>query len=107
MKKLSGMVDMSMSDKEKEEMMSPSPPKYPYGLCISLCEEELKKLGIAEDELEVGDMLHLHSLAKVTSVSSHDNEFSSGCRIELQICYMSGENEEDENKPVTSRLYKK
>lgn len=104
------MVDMSLSSKEKEEAVNPSPPQYPYGLCISLCQDELDKLGIGNDELECGDMLHLHCLAKVTSVSTHDNEYSSGCRVELQICYMSGEDEDEENREdskVTSRLYKK
>ena len=111
MKKLPAMVDMALDEEEKAELMSPSPPRYPYGLCISLCEKELEKLGIAEDELERGDMLHLHALAKVTSISTHDTEQGSGCRVELQICYMSGEDEDEENeeeeKSVTSKLYRK
>lgn len=107
------MVDMSLDRKEKEEIAMPSPPAYPYGLCISLCEDELEKLKIDESEVEVGDMLHLHCLAKVTSVSSHDNQYSSGCRVELQICYMNAESEDEENDEedkksrVTSKLYKK
>ena len=107
------MVDMSMDDDEKAEAVSPSLgiPKYPYGLSISLCEKELEKLGLEDGDLEVGDMLHLHCLAKVTSVSSNEYESGSHCRVELQICYMSGEDEDEENeeeeKSVTSKLYKK
>lgn len=107
------MVDMAMDDEEKAEMISPSlnPPKYPYGLSISLCERELEKLGVDENDLEVGDMLHLHALAKITSVSSQEHENGSHCRVELQICYLSGEDEDEENeeeeKSVTSKLYKK
>lgn len=113
MKKLPAMVDMAMDDEEKAEYSAPSisTPKYPYGLSISLCEKELEKLGIDENDLEVGDMLHLHALAKITSVSSQEYEEGSHCRVELQICYLSGEDEDEENeeeeKSVTSKLYKK
>lgn len=111
MKKLPSMVDMAMDPEEKAEMMSPSPPTYPYGLSICLCEKELEKLGISEEEIERGDMFHLHALAKVTSVSTHDTDHGSGCRVELQICYMSTEDEDEENeeeeRSVTSKLYKK
>jgi hypothetical protein len=106
------MVDMSMDNEEKQEWAesAPVPSKYPYGLSISLTEKELDKLGIEASDIEVGDMLHLHALAKVTSVSCHDNEHGSTCRVELQICYLSGEDEEEENEEaesVTSRLYRK
>jgi len=100
MQKIPAMVDMAMDDDEKAEAMSPSlgTPKYPFGLSISLCEKELEKIGVDENDLEIGDMLHLHALAKVTSVSSQDLESGSHCRVELQICYMSGEDEEEENE---------
>lgn len=115
MKKLPPMVDMSMDDEEKAEYVTaPSPlntPKYPYGLCISLCEKEIEKLGIDENDLEVGDMLHIHGLAKITSVSSQEYENGSHCRIELQITHLAGEDEDEENeeeeKSVTSKLYRK
>lgn len=111
MKRLSGFVDMAMDEKEKQEYMNPSanPPKYPYGLCVSLCQEELEKLGLDTEDLSVGDMLHLHSLAKVTSVSSLDSENGSHKRVELVLAYISAEDEDEENKEVdkTSKLYKK
>lgn len=110
MKKLPAMVDMSMDNEEKAEMMSPSPPTYPYGLSISLCEKELEKLKISEEDIERGDMFHLHALAKVTSVSTHDTNHGSGCRVELQICYMSTEDEDEEDDEAEKgfpRLYRK
>lgn len=109
MKKLPSMVDMKMDSKEKEEYNTPSPPTYPYGLCISLCEDELEKLNLDVAEIGIGDMLHLHSLAKVTSVSCHDNEAGSTCRVELVLAYISAEDEDEENEDnkVTSKLYKK
>lgn len=106
--RLPAMIDMSLDDAEKKEMSEPSLPKYPYGLCISLCQDELEKLGLDDEELCVGDMLHLHALAKVTSTSSYESEDGSHSRVELQICYMTGvEDEEKENKSVETILYRK
>lgn len=111
MKLLPSMVDMAMDEKEKAEVMNPGPPTYPYGLCISLCDNELEKLNLDDQDVSVGDMLHLHCLAEVTSVSKNDSmNFGPSCRIELQIKFISAEDEEKENeeaeKPL-SRLYKK
>ncbi len=77
--KLPTMVDMVLSSEEQEEMMSPSPPRYPYGLCISLCEDELEKLNL-DGECNVGDMLHMHCLAEVTSVSMRDDAINGAYR---------------------------
>lgn len=105
--KIPAMVDMSMDDEEKAEFMTPSPPKYPYGLCISLCEKELEKLNL-DGSCDVGDMLHMHCLAKVTSVSSRDDDNGSSCRIELQITHIEAnpENEDEENAESQSRTSK-
>lgn len=116
MNKIPAMVDMRRTPAEKTEATQAvnDAPDYPYGLSISLGKDELEKLGLTGDEVEVGDMLHLHALAKVTSVSKHDND-STGpdCRIELQITNMVGESEDDENREADptpaaarrSRLY--
>ncbi len=101
------MKDMRLSSKEQAEMMSPSPPMYPYGLCISLCNDELEKLGISFEELETGDMIDLRCLSIVTSKSCHDNGDGENYRVELQIQFMEAESEEDEKLSVTSKLYKK
>ena len=95
--------DMAQSPKEAEESMPcPSPadaPRYPYGLCISLCEDELEKLGVDEGELEVGDIIHLHAFALVTSASeSATMGGDKHCRVELQITHMSLESEDEENE---------
>jgi hypothetical protein len=117
MDRIKSMVDMAKTSKEVMADSMPEPSQYPYGLCISLCEDELEKLGLEEDDLQVGDMLHLHCLASVTAVSSHDTVGGSSCRVELQIKFISAESEDDENeeddkkedKPkrdVASKLYK-
>lgn len=114
MEKLTGMVDMKKTPKEVESMSMPDQSAYPYGLCISLCEDELDKLGFAQDELNVNDMVHLHCMATVTAVSNHDNVNSGpSCRVELQITHIQAESEDEENEDQKlsssqkiSKLYK-
>ena len=109
MNKIPAMQDMSMDASEAKEFVTPSPPKYPYGLCISLCQDELEKLGLDDDDLSVGDMVHIHALAKVTSVSSNETEDGADSRVELVLAYISAEDEDEENEEegVTSKLYKR
>jgi hypothetical protein len=101
------MVDMARSPSEiKKDIEScPSPmsdaPVYPYGLCLSLDEDILDKLEI-DGDCEVGDMIHLVAMAKVTSCSESERETAGGekkrsCRIELQIVTMGVENESTED----------
>jgi hypothetical protein len=70
-----------------------SVPTYPYGLCISLDEEILAKLGMQGDLPEIGEVMQFTALAKVTSASMNEREKPDGskeqcCRIELQITDM-------------------
>ena len=113
------MVDMAKSPAEiKKDMPSTAPmpamadgpkvPVYPYGLCISLSEEELAKMGMEGDMPTVGDMIHLCTMATVTSVSQSERVDDSGnksncCRIELQITHLATENEDDEDARDTER----
>lgn len=90
-----------MTPKEQEENCNPCPdntPIYPYGLCISLCNDELEKLDLDTDDVEPGDMLHLHCLATVTSISKRDTGTGPDERVELQICFIAAESEDDENE---------
>lgn len=97
-----------MSSKEKAEMSTPSLPRYPYGLSLSLCQDELEKLDIDKADIGVGDMLHLHCLAKVTSVSSNETEDGENCRVELQVTHIAAESEDEENKKKSGskKLYR-
>ncbi len=97
-------VDMAKDDAQiaKETMpslgMSRSEVnRYPYGLSISLDQDDLDKLGMDAD-CAAGDMLHLHALAKVSSVSTNDTESGMRCRIELQITHLEVEDEDAENE---------
>jgi CRISPR/Cas system-associated endonuclease Cas3-HD len=115
MERVPPMVDMRRTPEEAEEYAIPSPmdqPAYPYGLSISLCQDELEKLGLDHTDFEVGDLVHFHAMSVVTSVSSSQNEGGNTCRVELQITHMtSAEDESDEDEEAeqvmnkTSKLY--
>lgn len=96
MEVLPGYVDMALSSSEKKAeatAISPSPPMYPYGLCISLGTEQLQKLGLADD-VEAGDHIQLNAIGKVTSVSKHDTESGCDCRVEIQLTAIEAEDED-------------
>jgi hypothetical protein len=111
------MKDMRVVPSEAEDYFpsSKDAPAYPYGLCISLCSDELKKLGINFDELCVDDIVHLHALAAITSKSSSERQGGEPSqRVELQIMFLSTESEDEENaSPMKkasekiSKLYRK
>ena len=108
MEKLPKFVDMAIDMEEAAEMQSPisdmsHTPKYPYGLCISLCDNEIDKLDL-EDDCEIGDLLHMHCLAKVTAISKNEMESGSRTRIELQIIGISCEDEDAENEDAEEEM---
>lgn len=87
------MVDMEMDDESALDAPMPYPmadkPRYPYGLRICLCSEDLKKLDLDAD-CEVGDTLEFRAIGRVTSVSkSDDSMMGPQSRVELQIEQMS------------------
>lgn len=96
------LVDMKLTPEEDKEKdgdegapEAPEGPEYPWGLCINLGPEELKKLGI-EELPEVGAEIHIDAQAKVTSISEREDDER---RVELQITAIhlneGGEAEED------------
>jgi len=111
----STMTDMARDPEEIKEDMpktieAPSAPVYPYGLCISLTEDELEKLGLDGDLPEVGMMIHLSAMAKVTSVSQNERDMGDGtkkncCRVELQITHLATENEDEEDKAMRHKAW--
>jgi hypothetical protein len=110
------LTSMELDDEQKLDMAMPIPmsrkPDYPCGLCLSLTEKDFEKLGLDPKEAEIGGLVHLFAMARVTSVSHRQS--ASGdkcCRVELQIEDMSIESEDDEveededDTKVKSRRY--
>jgi len=77
-------------------------PDVPYGLRISLGNEELAKLELPAD-CAIGDILHFVAMARVTSVSSNDSGKGPQNRIELSITDMAVENESKEAAEVETK----
>lgn len=96
----SKMVDMRREPPKPEDLGMPasigSDSGYPFGLCISLDEQDLEKLDLNAD-CESGDMIDLRAFAKVTSVTHRDVDGKQTCRVELQITNLSVENEATED----------
>lgn len=102
MEHMAGMIDMALDETDKNELgmghlLAPEQPKYPPGLCVRLTEHELEKIGVDHSDWTVGNIFHLHALAKVTSISSHESEGGEHCCIEMQVTHLSGESEDEEN----------
>jgi hypothetical protein len=95
------MVSMELDDESKIDAVQPYPmpdkPDYPYGLRICLTHEELAKLDLDPSDAFVGGIIHMHALARITSVSASDGDSGPSCRVELQIEDMSIESEDSEN----------
>ena len=103
------LVDMRRTLDEKIEASMPSPMMandYPYGLAISLTQDELDKLDLDAD-CEVGDLIDLRALGRVTSVSKNEVEGKATCRIEIQLEQLGLEDEDheddDDDRPRVDR----
>jgi hypothetical protein len=114
----STMVDMANTpDEVKKDVpctIGDTPPKgplYPWGLCIRLQTDDLKKLGLGDEMPSVGEMIHLCAMAKVTSVSQNEMEDTTGGKsvnrcVELQITHLATENEDEQGAAAEEAVQK-
>lgn len=101
------LTSMKMSEKQAKEYMGVAPsagdaPKYPYGLCLYLDTDTLKKLGMSEPPA-VGSKMTIVANVEVVSVGmSQQRDGDKETRAELQITDMAV----DGDKPAASeKLY--
>lgn len=87
------MQDMAHTPHEQEQTATPavSENSYPYGIAMTLSNDELEKLGLdcSEEECQVGNYLHIHALAEVTGFHASKD----GHTLNLQITHMKVEDE--------------
>lgn len=103
------MKSMELTKEESKEMTGASPikegdgPRYPYGLCLYLCDDTLEKLGIVGLP-EVGQVMKVTALAVVTSIGmNQQQDGDKESRAELQITDM--ELSKANNKNLAKIMY--
>ena len=87
---------MQMEDEDSLDTPRPlggAAPDYPPGCRICLCDSELSKLGLDGDLPDIGDLLHMQVMGKVTFASKHE---TGGTRVELVLMLMKVEDEDRE-----------
>lgn len=106
-------MKLTASEAKHESMLMccDSKPTYPYGLQISLNDESLEKLALAELP-DVGIQMTLTAKVTVTAVSSNQQQGKDGetmkpnNRVELQITDMDiSSGEEAGETSITEKLY--
>lgn len=92
------LIDMARSVEEQKDAAIPynNMPLYDYGLSLCFNQETLDKLNLDTSDVEVGDLLDLRAMAKVTSVSKNDTGDGEKCRVELVLSMIGVENESTE-----------
>lgn len=107
MLRLPNMVDLAKTPEDiAEDKLESSPGNwpqnlYPYGLSISLENEQLEKLNLSSD-VKVGDKIAFAAIGTVTAASERDTDKGPKCRVEIQITHLSlseAHNEEAPKKP--------
>lgn len=111
------MTDMALDDEQSYDLAMPIPmvdkPRYPPGLCLCITLDEFDKLGLDPSEAVIGGMVHLHAMARITSVRMSQDEGGDSCRVELQIENLAVESEDEENAeadaivPARKSIYSK
>src|ERR1035437_60910 len=72
-------------------------PTYPYSLSITLCDDELEKLGLdlSDEECQVGNYLHLDALVEVVGIHKTDTGEGEKKTLSLQITHLEIEDEDE------------
>lgn len=95
------MVDMKKTPMELEQNVASVPQEsvYPYGLSITLGDEEIEKLGIDcdDDECQVGNYVHGHFLAEITGYHKSDTSNGTKRTLNIQMTHLELEDEQSEN----------
>lgn len=104
------MISMKLSAAEakSETMLGDTDddlPKYPYGLTINLCDDELAKLGITELP-PVGTVMQLTALVEVCSISQYENQDGADKSMNLQITDMELAAGNGAEKAIANRIYR-
>lgn len=109
MAKIMPMRSLELDDEDQFDMPTVTgiseKPRFPYGLRISLENAQLAAIGLSPVDCCVGGMIHLHGLARITSVSMNETEGGDRSRVELQFEQMCcAESEDEENSAAEDKM---
>ena len=83
-------MKLDATEADKENGVPPEKPIYPYGTGLCLDEVALDKLDLdPAQDMEVGTLVHIMAVAKVTGYSTREYEGGSHRTLDLQITDMS------------------
>lgn len=86
-----------MAYSKDDTVIAQEEPAYPYGLCITLDNESIEKLGIT-DMPKVGSTMMIKSIADITATSEHKQDGGKVERsITLQITDMAISGQEEKS----------
>lgn len=81
-------MELSSAEAKQEVAMESEAPKYPWGLCLTLNDDALKKLGI--DKLpEIGSKVRIVAVAEVSAVRAYAEQNGADTSVDLQITEMA------------------
>ena len=100
MRSFPAMVDLKRDEADKAKdiglcMPKSCEPDYDYGLNLTFNEETIEKLNL-DDDVSVGDFLHIHAFARVTGVHENEQNGERNRRIELVLTHIASEDEDEE-----------
>lgn len=77
-------MELTPAEAKQEVSCEPDPPRYPWGLCIDLDTDTLKKLGI-ETLPELGTTMTVVARAEVQSASASQSQGDKEQRMNLSL----------------------
>ena len=107
-KLVSMKVDKKDRDAKMEATIATESPAYPYGLCLTLDDDALEKLGLEADDFAVGKSMTLVANVDVTSVSSYESKGTDAREsVSLQITDLCLEDRGSKAADLADAMYKK
>jgi hypothetical protein len=108
------MVDLAytpeeMTENKEKYCCAPdgTGPKYPWGLSLSLETETLNKLGMTIKDFEIGSMVPISVMARVTSLSMNEREDGDKSSCVGLICAQMDFNKKSSDDEKADKLYNK
>lgn len=100
------LVDLKLTPEEAKKldccvpMTDETAPQYPWGLCISLDDVTLRKLGIT-DLPDVGTTMQLTAIVEVSNTGQYANQSGKEKSLSLQFTAMALDSEANKPDPAS------